>query len=353
MPSDPELIAIRPDEQLDLSRLEPWLRDHLPETDGALEVEQFGGGHANLTYLLRFGTREYVLRRPPLGPVAPGSHDMGREHQVLERLGDVFPLAPRSYVLCQDPEVLGVDFHVLERRHGQVIRQQMPEVFRDDPALNRRIGEMLVDVLGELHGVDPAAGGLGGLGRPDGFLARQMAGWTSRWDVARSEDVADVQRMISWLGSEPPGAQKTTLVHNDFKLDNVLVSWDDPATPVAVLDWDMTTRGDPLADLGFLLSFWTAANDPPHWQAAARMPTEQPGFPSRVEVIERYAQRTGLDTSRADWYHVFGVFKLLVIVQQIYIRFVRGQTQDQRFAGYGRRVRDLARKGIDLIDGAK
>ena len=353
MPSDPELIAIRPDEQLALSRLEPWLRDHLPETDGALEVEQFGGGHANLTYLLRFGTREYVLRRPPLGPVAPGSHDMGREHQVLKRLGDVFPLAPRSYVLCRDPEVLGADFHVLERRHGQVIRRQMPEAFRDDPALNRRIGEMLVDVLAELHGVDPGAGGLGDLGRPDGFLARQMAGWTSRWDIARSEDVADGQRMISWLGGELPDAQKTTRVHNDFKLDNVLVSWDDPATPVAVLDWDMTTRGDPRADLGFLLSFWTAANDPPHWQAAARMPTEQPGFPSRVEVVERYAQRTGLDASRADWYHVFGVFKLLVIVQQIYIRFVRGQTQDQRFAGYGRRVRDLARKGVDLIGGAK
>ncbi len=351
-PSDPELIAIRPDEQFDLSRLEPWLRDHLPETDGPLEVEQFGGGHANLTYLLRFGTREYVLRRPPLGPVAPGSHDMGREHRVLAHLGDAFPLAPRSYVLCRDPEVLGVDFHVLERRHGQVIRQRMPQAFGDDQTLNRRIGEMLVDVLGKLHGVDPAAGRLGDLGRPDGFLARQMAGWTRRWEAALNEEVADVQRMLDWLGSQVPEPQRTTLVHNDFKLDNVLVSWDDPATPVAVLDWDMTTRGDPLADLGFLLSFWTEAKDPPHWQAAARMPTEQPGFPSRVDVIERYGERTDLDVSRADWYHVFGVLKLLVIVQQIYIRFVRGQTQDQRFAGYGRRVRDLARKGVDLIDSA-
>lgn len=349
-PSDPELIAVRSDERLDLSRLEPWLRDHLPVADGLLEVEQFGGGHANLTYLLRFGTREYVLRRPPLGPVAPGAHDMGREHRVLQRLTEAFPLAPASYLLCIDPGVMGVDFHVMERRHGRVIRNELPPDIRGDAALNRRIGEMLVDVLGDLHQVNPAAVGLGDLGRPDGFIERQIAGWRRRWEAARHKEIADVDRIVEWLRAGVPAAQATTLIHNDFKLDNVLVSLDDPATPVAVLDWDMTTRGDPLADLGFLLSFWTEAGDEPHWKAAARMPTDEPGFPTRAEVIDRYARRTGLAIDRATWYHVFGVFKLLVIVQQIYIRFHRGQTQDQRFAGYGDRVRDLARKGVELIE---
>ena len=348
---DPEVIAVRPDEQLDCSRLEPWLRARLPEAAGPLTVRQFGGGHANLTYLLRFGATEYVLRRPPLGPVAPTAHDMAREHRVLVRLGDAFPLAPRSHALCTDPDVLGVDFHVLERRHGTVIRRELPAGVHDRPDLQRRIGHMIVDVLTDLHQVDPAAVGLGDLGRPEGFVQRQLDGWRRRWHAARDQDVENVDRMLRWLDAGVPAAQATALLHNDYKLDNLMVDAGDAATPVAVMDWDMTTRGDPLMDLGYLLNFWNEPGDDPRWHHVSRMPTNHPGFPTRADVVERYARRSGLDLERAVWYHVFGVFKLAVIVQQIYIRYLRGQTRDTRFADYNVRVQDLARKGVELMSG--
>lgn len=348
-PDDPEVIAVRADERLEPDRLKPWLRAHLPRADGPFTLQQFGGGHANLTYLLHFGSDEYVLRRPPLGPIAPSAHDMQREHRVLRRLGEAFPLAPTSYALCTDPAVLGVDFHVMERRHGSVIRSELPPHLVGKPEVNRRIGEMLVDVLADLHRVDPAGVGLGDLGRPDGFARRQVDGWGRRWLAAKHEAVADVDTMLSWLDASIPTPQITTLLHNDYKLDNLIVDTADPATPVAVLDWDMTTRGDPLMDVGYLLNFWNEATDDPRWHHVSKMPTNHEGFPTRQEVVERYARRTGLDLDAIAWYHVFGVFKLVVIVQQIYIRYVRGQTQDERFAGYDERVRDLAHKGVQLM----
>ena len=348
---DPEVIEVRPDEQLDRSRLEPWLRARLPEAAGPLAIRQFGGGHANLTYLLEFEAAEYVLRRPPLGPVAPTAHDMAREHRVLARLGDALPLAPYSYALCTDPDVLGVDFHVLERRHGIVIRRDLPPGLHDRPDLQRRIGEMIVDVLADLHRVDPDAVGLGDLGRPDGFVQRQLDGWRRRWHAAKDRDVDDVDRLLRWLDSGVPEPQAAALLHNDYKLDNLMVDTDDPATPVAVFDWDMATRGDPLMDLGYLLNFWNEPGDDPRWHHVSRMPTNHPGFPTRGDVVERYARRSGLDLDRVAWYHVFGVFKLVVIVQQIYIRYLRGQTRDARFADYDVRVRDLARKGVALMSG--
>lgn len=346
---DPEVIAVRADEQIDLSRLEPWLRGHLPDTEGDLTVRQFGGGHANLTYLLQFSHAEYVLRRPPLGPVAPTAHDMAREHQVLARLGEAFPLAPRSFVLCTDVAVLGVNFHVMERRHGIVIRSDLPATLKRRPDLNQRIGDMVVDVLTDLHQVDPDTVGLGELGRPEGFVERQLDGWRHRWHAAKDQEVNDVDRVLSWLEQHIPPPQATSLLHNDYKLDNLMVEAHDPTTPVAVLDWDMTTRGDPLMDLGYLLNFWNEADDDPKWHSVSQMPTHHQGFPTRAEVVERYACRSGLDLNHIAWYHVFGVFKLVVIVQQIYIRYQRGQTQDQRFAHYDDRVKNLARKGVELI----
>ena len=217
-----ELIEVRPDERLDLTRLEPWLRDHLPEAAGPLTVEQFGGGHANLTYLVRFGNTEYVLRRPPLGPVAPRSHDMKREHHVLSRLGAAYPLAPTSYAACTDRAVLGVDFHVMERRHGFVIRRRLPSDVAADPAAVRRLGEMMVDNLADLHRVDPAAVGLDQLGKPAGFLPRQIAGWTSRW-IATGRDLPAVETLVAWLRRHPPTQVATTLIHNDYQLENILV----------------------------------------------------------------------------------------------------------------------------------
>ena len=348
--TDLELIDVRADEQLDLTRLEPWLRDHLPAAEGPLLIRQFGGGLANLTYLVRFGEREYVLRRPPLGPIAPTSHDMKREHRVLTRLYEAFPLAPRSFVVCDDPSILGVDFHVTERRRGLVIRGDLPDRFRHQPPLNRRLSEMLVDTLVELHRVDPAAVGLGALGRPQGFVRRQLDGWAKRWHAAKHEPNDRVARLLTWLGDEVPESDTVSLLHNDYKLDNILVDLEDPCTPVALLDWDMSTRGDPLVELGYLLNFWVERDDDPEWIAAGGMPTHHDGFLTRAEVVERYARRSGYDVSRMLWYHIFGVFKLIVIIQQIYIRFLRGQTEDQRFARFGKRVESLAAKGCALLE---
>ena len=349
-----ELIAERADERLDITRLEPYLRTHLPGVEGKLSVAQFHGGKANLTYLLRFGEQEYVLRRPPLGPIPPGAHDMRREHRVLSVLHQRYRLAPRSLLLCEDESVVGAVFIVEERRRGFVIRDDIPAEFADRPELNRRIGFALVDALADLHRVDPAEIGLDGLGRIEGYLERQLSGWARRWEASLGGPQEAPSRdgmapVLGWLAGNRPKERAGALLHNDFRLDNCLLDTTDPAQIIAVLDWDMCTRGDPLADLGYVLNYWVEPGDDPAWREIASMPTWREGFPSRAAAIERYAARTGSDVGDILWHQVFAAFKLAVIIQQIYIRYVRGQTQDARFANYWRRVLGLARKARELI----
>ncbi len=344
-----ELIDERPDERLDTARLEPYLRTHLPGAKGPLSVRQFSGGKANLTYLLRFGENEFVLRRPPLGPIPPGAHDMRREHRVLSVLHRRFPPAPRSLLLCEDESITGAVFVVHERRHGFVIRDDIPPEFAGRPDLNRRIGDALIDALADLHLVPPAEVGLDDLGRPEGFLERQLSGWIRRWDAAQGGVEAEraatlMAPVITWLGRHLPNSRTAALLHNDYRLDNCLLDTTDPARIAAVLDWDMCTQGDPLADLGYVLNYWVEPSDPGEWRAIAAMPTWRTGFPSRADAVERYAARTGFDVGAIDWYQVFAAFKLAAIIQQIYIRYVRGQTQDRRFEFYWRRVLGLAAK---------
>ena len=350
-----ELIDERTDERLDATRLEPYLRAHLTGVEGPLSVRQFAGGKANLTYLLRFGDQEFVLRRPPLGPIPPGAHDMRREHRVLSVLHRRFPLAPQSVLLCEDESIIGAVFIVEERRHGFVIRDDIPAEFAGQPELNRRIGEALIDALAELHLVAPAEVELGDLGRPDGYIERQLGGWSRRWQAAQGGEQAGRSAalwppVLDWLGRRLPASGTAALLHNDYRLDNCLLDVADPAHIVAVLDWDMCTQGDPLADLGYVLNYWVEPGDPPEWREIAAMPTWRPGFPTRGEAIERYAGRTGFDVAAIGWHQVFAAFKLAVIIQQIYIRFVRGQTQDQRFRYYFRRVLGLAEKAHGLVE---
>ena len=345
--SDPELIATRIDEALDTARLEPWLREHLPETPGPLRVAQFGGGHANLTYLLRFGASEYVLRRPPLGPVAPSAHDMRREYRVLSRLHRYFPLAPRSYLYCDDETIIGAPFQVMERRTGTVIRKRTPERY-DDPRLKARIGVMVVDTLADLHLLDREAVGLGDLGRPEGFVQRQLEGWAKRWEAARHEDNPEMDRLIAWLRARLPPPGPVALVHNDYKLDNLLVDAEDPARPIAILDWDMCTGGDALVDLGYLLTQWVETDDDPRWIEASSMPTAEPGYPARAAAIQRYAERTGFDVAGIDWYFALATMKFSVVIQQIFIRYRRGQTRDERFARYDSRAREGIEKACRI-----
>ncbi|HEX3463102.1 MAG TPA: phosphotransferase family protein [Candidatus Elarobacter sp.] len=346
---DPETIEVRAEERLDTTRLEPYLHEHLEGAEGPLALRQFGGGHANLTYLIRFGEREWVLRRPPLGPVAPGAHDMRREHRVLSRLYRGYPLAPRSYLICTDHEIIGADFFVMERRHGIGLRTRIPEPWAHQSETLRGIGEALIDDLAALHAVDPASVGLDDLGKPEGYVERQLKGWIERWYNALTPDVGAAEPFVGWLRQTRPRARRTTLIHNDYKLDNTLRDAHDPRITVAVLDWDMCTRGEPMMDLGYLLGLWAQQDDTGEW-LHGRMPTWLDGFPTRREAAERYARKSGADIGDLHWYVVFSVFRYAVILQQIYIRYVRGQTHDERFKDFGAAVNQLTERGLALIE---
>jgi aminoglycoside phosphotransferase (APT) family kinase protein len=334
-----DLIEVRPEERFDEARVAAWLRGRLEGTEGPLRVLQFGGGHANLTYLLRFGegsgAREYVLRRPPLGPVAASSHDMQREYRALSRLWRGFPLAPRAFLYCAERDLIGADFLVMERRDGVVVRDRVPPEFGGglDPEANRRLSQVVIDGLADLHAVDPSAVGLADLGKPEGFLARQVRGWTDRLERAKTREIPAAREIAAWLEANLPGSPAPTLVHNDWKLDNMAVAPDDPGRCVAVYDWDMCTLGDPLCDLGTLLAMWSEAGEPA--AGTNPMPSRSPGFLTRAEAARRYAERSARALDALPYYVVFGAFKMAVVLQQIYVRYERGQTHDPRFAPLG------------------
>jgi aminoglycoside phosphotransferase (APT) family kinase protein len=332
----PETIAIREGEDFDHAALVEYLRGKLPGSDRPLEVTQFAGGHANLTYLLRYRDAEYVLRRPPLGPVAPTSHDMGREYRVLSVLYKGYPVAPRAYLYCEDPAIIGAPFFIMERRRGTVVRRAIPAQFGSgrDPAVNRRISEVMIDTLADLHDVDYRAIGLGNLGKPEGFMARQISGWTARYERAKTKDVPIVNEMAQWLRDNLPLSPPPTLLHNDWRLDNMMLDATDPGRCEAVFDWDMCTVGDPFADLGTLLSAWIEASEGAPGQGQVAMPSTAPGFLTRREAVERYGRRRGVDVSNVPYYYVFGIFKIAVVLQQIYYRYHVGQTKDERFVPF-------------------
>jgi len=346
-----DTITIRPDEQLDEARLSGYLRDKLQGAEQQLSIRQFGGGAANLTYLLDYGTQQYVLRRPPLGPVAPSAHDMAREYRVLSVLYQAFPYAPRAYHLCEDTNVIGTPFFVMERRNGVVVRRSLPEEYEAVPDAPQRMSLALVDALADFHAVDYKALGLDSLGKPDGFIERQIEGWYGRWNKAKVDDIAEMDSVYTWLKDHIPPQSQATLVHNDYKLDNVMLAQDDPGQLVAIFDWDMCTLGDPLADLGALLTYWTEPTDAPYLQMTAMMPVGDQRFPSRSELVERYSQRSGRDVSHIRFYHTLGIYRLVVICAQIDIRYKRGQTQDQRFESFGMMIPLLAKAAYEVANG--
>jgi aminoglycoside phosphotransferase (APT) family kinase protein len=352
-----ETRPVRPGEELPAEPLARWLAEHLgssltprpvpeqdsPEAAGArLEIAQFPGGHSNLTYLLRWGGRELVLRRPPLGSTVRTAHDMGREFRVLAKLAPVYPRAPRPLAHCDDASVIGAPFYVMERVRGVVLRDRRAGGLDIPPERIRRLAEAAVDGLAELHGIDLAAAGLADLGRPAGYAARQVAGWGERWLAARTDDVPEIDRAFAWLGERLPAESgPPALLHNDYKYDN-LVFAPDLTRVAAVLDWEMATTGDARMDLGYALACWVDPDDAPPLQALAFGPTARPGNLSRAAVAERYAQTAGREPGDILFFYVFGLAKLAVIAQQIYARYRRGLTQDERFAHLLDGVRILA-----------
>ncbi|HSF38811.1 MAG TPA: phosphotransferase family protein, partial [Thermoanaerobaculia bacterium] len=341
---------VRPGEELPAAQLALWLEERLPGTSGPLEIEQFPGGHSNLTYLLRFADRELVLRRPPFGSKVKTAHDMGREHRILSRLYAAYPKAPRALLHCDDLSVIGAPFYVMERVRGVVLRHQKPPAGVDlPPERMRALSEAAVDGLADLHAVDYQAAGLGDLGRPEGYVARQVEGWTGRWVNARTDDVPDVDRAAAWLAENRPPETGAALIHNDYKYDNLVLHPEDLSRVVAVLDWEMATVADPLMDLGTSLGYWIDPDDAPALRLLPAGPTTLPGNLRRSEVVERYAARSGRDVSNILFYYVYGLFKIAVIAQQIYYRYQQGLTHDERFARMIDGVRILGRTAAQAL----
>jgi len=337
-----DTIEVRAGEQLNWPRVEQYLRAQLPTIgEGTIQVRQFPSGASNLTYLVQIGTWEGVLRRPPMGPIAPRAHDMQRESGLLARIHPVFPLAPQPYVFCADLEIMGVPFYIMERRRGFVINDTFPPGVTPTPELCRRLSETVVDTLVEIHAIDWQAAGLAEFGHPDGFLGRQVKSWIERYFRAQTEENPQVEPLVRWLSEHIPASPQPTLIHNDFKLNNMLMDTGNPTRPVAVLDWEMTTIGDPLFDFAISLGYWVQPDDPEELRSILPTITHLPGFLSRAEAMQRYAARSGRDLSSMHFHMTFAYFKLSVILQQIYIRWLRGQTQDPRFAVFGARVHVL------------
>jgi len=343
-----DVIEMRPDERIDEARVADFLRGKLPGSERPLTIQQFGGGAANLTYLIDYGSHEYVLRRPPLGNVAKSAHDMNREYRVLSVLYKEFPYAPRAYLYSDDETIVGAPFFLMERRHGVVVRRALPAIFADMPTAPRQMSEALVDALVDFHAVDYEALGLGDLGRPTGFVDRQIEGWYRRWQAAKTEELVDMENIYTWLKANRPATAYQTLLHNDYKLDNVMLAADNPGRLTAIFDWDMCTLGDPLCDLGTLLTYWTQPTDPPYMQRVAMMPTGEVGFMTREELVARYAQESGRDVSQINFYHALGLYRLVVIMAQIHIRYVLGQTQDERFSVFGEMIPLFARAAVEV-----
>lgn len=341
-----DTASIRAGEELNTRSLAEYLKDKLEGAERGISIAQFPGGHSNLTYLIQTAAREYVLRRPPLGPVAPKAHDMAREYTVLKAVHPVFAPAPQVFHLCEDTTVIGAVFFIMERRHGIVVRGEIPPELAAAPGYPERVSAGFLNCLSDLHAVDIQAHGLTSLGKPAGFLERQIGGWAERWERAKTEEIDDMNRLLRWLRERLPESPGAALVHNDFKLDNVMLDSDDPSRIAAVLDWEMATVGDPLVDLGLVLCYWGQPSDPGGTKPSL---TSQPGWFTRSEVVEYYAMRSGRDVSNISYYEVFAIFKLAVVLQQIYVRFHRGQTHDERFRNFDKRVRNLIDQAIALI----
>ncbi|HLL57534.1 MAG TPA: phosphotransferase family protein [Rubrobacteraceae bacterium] len=348
-----DTIEVREGEDFDLAVVERHIRECVKDVpEGDIEVRQFPSGASNLTYLVRIGDWEGVLRRPPLGPVPPKAHDMGRESNVLLKLHEAYPLAPRPYFLCEDESVMGAPFYLMERREGIVVDDSFPGGIEPTEELCRGLSRTVADTLVELHAVDWREAGLGELGRPEGFLERQVKGWIGRYDKAKTDEIPEVEPLTNWLVRDVPESPPATIIHNDYKLNNLVLNPSDLTEVRAVLDWEMATIGDPLFDLAVSLSYWVEAGDSQELKEVLPTVTDAPGFMTRKEFVDYYAEKSGRDLSEMPWYVVFGYFKLAAILQQIYARWHNGQTKDDRFANFNERARnvilhahELSRKG--------
>ncbi len=324
---------------IDWETLEQYLRNTvtgLPE--GKLEIQKFSEGYSNLTYLLRINEWEGVLRRPPFGSIPPKAHDMAREYRLLEKINPVFSLAPKPYIFCEDPAIMNKHFYVMEKKQGIVIDGQLPKQYENSQLTGPLISQSVIETLVQLQSIDYKEAKLENMGKPAGYLDRQVHSWIKRYQLSKTDDVPYLEELQKWLTADIPNNPETTIVHNDFKLNNMVFDTRDSSKIVGVLDWELSTIGDPLSDLGSTLVYWGQKDDP---DLGINMITDQVGFYSRREFIEEYANLSHRDVSDINYYFTFGLFKLAVILQQIHYRWKIGAVKDERFGTLNQAVTNL------------
>jgi len=330
----PDAGAAREDESFDVEKVTEWLRGSLPDLRGAPEVTQYSGGASNWTYRLKYPDHDLILRRPPAGTKAKSAHDMGREYRIQSALAPHFPYVPKMIGLCDDEAVIGSDFYVMERLDGLIPRARMAPETRPDATLARQMNEALIARWVDLHAVDFRAAGLDSLYKGPGYVTRQVEGWARRYDAAHTWNVPSYKRVQRWLADNTPDDVGTSVIHNDWRFDNMVFSRQEPAKIIGVLDWELATVGDPLMDLGSALAYWVEANDSRLMRMTRRQPTHLPGMMRREEVVERYLAQSGLKTNNWAFYEVFGLFRLAGIAQQIYYRYHHKQTRNPAFKNF-------------------
>lgn len=343
MTAGQETVETRDEDAFDVGALHVWLSANAPAMDvaglDAPTVEQFPGGASNLTYLLRYsdpdGEREFVMRRPPSGHKAASAHDMRREVEVQTRLRPHYPLVPEVMAFCQDQSVIGSDFYVMERLDGTILRAKVPAGIELGPARAHELANTVIDAQADLHMLDPEAVGLMQLGRGLGYVRRQVEGWSRRYRASWTDDVPEGSEVMAWLDANQPPDVAQRVIHGDWRFDNLVLDLAEPPRIVGVLDWEMSTVGDPLMDLGSSLAYWVTADDDEAFQLTRRQPSYLPGMPTRDQYVERYLTRTGLAVDDFRFYEVFGLFRLAVIIEQIWFRYRRGDTHNPAFAGFG------------------
>jgi aminoglycoside phosphotransferase (APT) family kinase protein len=341
---------IRDGEELDAGIIDAYLKAHIPSLSGTPQISQFPGGASNLTYLLQYPEHELVLRRPPFGHKAKSAHDMGREYRILNQLNAGFPYCPKAFVHCTDESVIGSEFYVMQRVNGIILRADLPSELNFDAKQTQQLCKSFIDKLVELHQVDYNACGLGDLGKPQGYVQRQISGWSDRYEKALTPDAPLWTEVKAWLNAKMPADHpRSSIVHNDYRFDNVILDPNNPQQIIGVLDWELTTLGDPLMDLGNSLAYWIEAKDPAPVQLMRRQPSNAPGMLTRQEFADYYAERAGIKIDCIDFYYTYGLFRLAGIVQQIYYRFFHGQTQDKRFAQFVQMNKLLEQMSLQVI----
>ena len=345
-----EPSSMREGEELNKEIVYDFIKSNISDIKGDIEIKQFPSGFSNLTYLIKIGEREMILRRPPFGKKAKTAHDMSREYKILKALKPVFAYCPEPLIYSEDESIMGSPFYIMERIKGIILRKDLPAGLNLSSKDARTLSENSISVLHKLHSVDYSKVGLSDFGKPSGYVKRQVDGWSNRYRDAKTPDAPDFEKVMEWLSVKIPGESGIVgIIHNDYKFDNTVLSLEDSTKIIGILDWEMATLGDPLMDLGSSLAYWIEKDDPPFMQAVRQMPTHLDGMLTRKEQVELYGSIAGIKIDNFDFYYCFGLFRLAVIAQQIYYRFYNGQTKDQRFKILVAFVKILENVSLNII----